>query len=75
MDVKVTPSDTEPGASVELNLEAKPNSYIGLLGVDQSVTLLKTGNDIEYVSQLDVLLPFTAKYNCLRQSLSFIFLE
>lgn len=52
MDVKVTPSDTEPGASVELNLEAKPNSYIGLLGVDQSVTLLKTGNDIEYVSQL-----------------------
>lgn len=56
----MTPSDTEPGASVELNLEAKPNSYIGLLGVDQSVTLLKTGNDIEYVSQLDVLLPFTA---------------
>lgn len=50
--MKVTPSDTEPGASVELNLEAKPNSYIGLLGVDQSVTLLKTGNDIEYVSQL-----------------------
>lgn len=48
----MTPSDTEPGASVELNLEAKPNSYIGLLGVDQSVTLLKTGNDIEYVSQL-----------------------
>lgn len=53
MDVKVNPSDTEPGASVELSLEAKPNSYIGLLGVDQSVTLLKTGNDIEYVSQLN----------------------
>lgn len=72
MDVKVTPSDTEPGASVELNLEAKPNSYIGLLGVDQSVTLLKTGNDIEYVSQLYLTLPFTVKYHSLQQSYKFL---
>lgn len=27
---------------------SKPNSYVGLLGVDQSVLLLKKGNDIEH---------------------------
>lgn len=30
-----------------LTVNAHPNSYVGLLGVDQSVLLLKRGNDIE----------------------------
>ncbi|XP_054284946.1 CD109 antigen-like isoform X2 [Macrosteles quadrilineatus] len=60
VDVRINPSETEPGASVELNLEAKPNSYIGLLGVDQSVTLLKTGNDIEYEHVLQEMRSYDA---------------
>jgi CD109 antigen len=32
---------------VTLTLNAHPKSYVGLLGVDQSVLLLKRGNDIE----------------------------
>uniref|UniRef100_A0A1B6EFY6 TEP1-F n=1 Tax=Clastoptera arizonana TaxID=38151 RepID=A0A1B6EFY6_9HEMI len=47
VNVAANPTETEPGNNVELSLEAKPNSYIGLLGVDQSVLLLKGGNDIE----------------------------
>ncbi|KAL1124405.1 hypothetical protein AAG570_001034, partial [Ranatra chinensis] len=46
VNVDVNPSETEPGANVELKIETKPNSYIGLLGIDQSVLLLKSGNDI-----------------------------
>ena len=30
-----------------LTVNAHPNSYVGLLGVDQSVLLLKRGNDID----------------------------
>lgn len=33
-----------------MTFEAKPNSFIGVLGVDQSVLLLRSGNDITYVS-------------------------
>jgi len=38
-----------PGENVNLMISAKPNSFIGLLGVDQRSLLLKSGNDISYV--------------------------
>ncbi|XP_075211329.1 CD109 antigen-like isoform X2 [Lycorma delicatula] len=47
VNVRTNTEETEPGANVEISLEAKPNSYIGVLGIDQSVLLLKSGNDIE----------------------------
>ncbi|KYN22068.1 hypothetical protein ALC57_05544 [Trachymyrmex cornetzi] len=37
-----------PGENVNLMISAKPNSFIGLLGVDQRSLLLKSGNDISY---------------------------
>ena len=37
---------TEPGKSLNLKVTAAPASYVGLLAVDQSVLLLKGGNDI-----------------------------
>lgn len=40
-------------------MSTKPNSYVGLLGVDQSVLLLKKGNDIEKSSVFEEL----EKYN------------
>lgn len=43
-------NETNPGGTVELVITSKPNSYIGLLGVDQSSILLKSGNDISHVS-------------------------
>lgn len=49
VDLKVTPGEVMPGESVNLVLSAKPNSFIGLLGIDQRSILLKSGNDISYV--------------------------
>ncbi|KAE8737042.1 Thioester-containing protein, partial [Frankliniella occidentalis] len=46
VDVALTPSTTEPGRDVELRLQTRPNSYIGILAVDQSVLQLRAGNDI-----------------------------
>ncbi|XP_055840284.1 CD109 antigen isoform X8 [Episyrphus balteatus] len=41
------PIETKPGADVEIKVNTDPNSYVGLLGVDQSVLLLKSGNDLK----------------------------
>lgn len=32
---------------VDLTIISKPNSFIGLLGVDQSVLYLRSGNDLD----------------------------
>lgn len=39
-------SQTSPGQDVDITIISKPNSYIGLLGVDQNA-LLRHGNDLE----------------------------
>lgn len=49
VNIEATPSEVEPGKIVELSIQAKPNSYVGVLGIDQSVLLLKSGNDITHV--------------------------
>lgn len=46
VDMDVRPGETQPGSNVDITLRTKPNSYVGLLGVDQSVLLLQSGNDI-----------------------------
>lgn len=45
----MAPKEVAPGENVNLIITSKPNSYIGLLGVDQRSLLLKSGNDISYV--------------------------
>lgn len=52
VDIKVTPGETNPGANVDLTITSKPNSYVGILGVDQRSLLLKSGNDISMVINL-----------------------
>lgn len=37
---------SSPGDNVELTVHADPKSIVNLLAVDQSVLLLKSGNDI-----------------------------
>ena len=39
-------NQTKPGGNVDIQVDTRPSAYVGLLGVDQSVLLLKTGNDI-----------------------------
>ncbi|XP_011158223.1 CD109 antigen isoform X2 [Solenopsis invicta] len=48
IDLKLTPEEVKPGDNVNLMISAKPNSFVGLLGVDQRSLLLKSGNDITY---------------------------
>lgn len=51
INVDISRDEAEPDTSVDISFEAKPNSYIGVTGIDQSVLLLKTGNDISHVSR------------------------
>lgn len=48
VDVKLG-SEAGPGDEIGLTVSTNPDSYIGLLGVDQRSLLLKSGNDISYV--------------------------
>ncbi|KAH8411883.1 hypothetical protein KR222_001277 [Zaprionus bogoriensis] len=40
------PVDVKPSEEVKLKVKTDADSYVGLLGVDQSVLLLKSGNDL-----------------------------
>lgn len=44
--MSIDKTSVEPGDSVSFKVTADPDSYVGLLAVDQSVLLLKSGNDI-----------------------------
>ncbi|CAK9821472.1 CD109 antigen [Anthophora retusa] len=48
VDIKIVPEEVAPGENVNLFVTSKPNSYVGLLGIDQRSILLKSGNDISY---------------------------
>ncbi|XP_069963587.1 thioester-containing protein 1 allele R1 isoform X5 [Bactrocera oleae] len=45
IDISAQPQ-AKPGEEVQLHIKTDPDSFVGLLGVDQSVLLLKSGNDI-----------------------------
>ncbi|XP_053692791.1 thioester-containing protein 1 allele R1-like isoform X3 [Sabethes cyaneus] len=46
LKVSLSQSESKPGEQVNITISTNPDSYVGLLGVDQSVLLLKSGNDI-----------------------------
>ncbi|KAK9304587.1 hypothetical protein QLX08_004027 [Tetragonisca angustula] len=48
VDIKMTSEEVVPGDNVNFVITSKPNSYVGLLGIDQRSILLKSGNDISY---------------------------
>lgn len=48
VDIKVNTDETKPGDTVDLTITSKPNSYVGILGVDQRSLLLKSGNDLSH---------------------------
>jgi CD109 antigen len=47
VDLKLSSEQAKPGETLNISVSTRSNSYVGLLGVDQSVLLLKKGNDIE----------------------------
>lgn len=59
IDIDLSKDQGKPGGQLEIVVSSSPNSYVGLLGVDQSVLLLKKGNDIEKSTVFDEL----DKYN------------
>ena len=46
VSLSVDKTSVEPGTPVKFSVKADPDSLVGLLAVDQSVLLLKSGNDI-----------------------------
>lgn len=46
LKVTLSKAESKPGEDVDIVVNTNPDSYVGLLGVDQSVLLLKSGNDI-----------------------------
>jgi Alpha-2-macroglobulin bait region domain len=59
VDISLSNEQVKPGENVSISINTKPNSYVGILGVDQSVLVLKSGNDIERSTVFDDL----EKYN------------
>lgn len=41
--IDLSKQEARPGDEIEITIDTNPNSYVGLLGVDQSVLLLKSG--------------------------------
>ncbi|XP_050743997.1 thioester-containing protein 1 allele R1 isoform X2 [Drosophila biarmipes] len=59
--IEVTvPEKAEPGEVVNLSVKTDPHSFVGLLGVDQSVLLLGSGNDLSHKHILDNLSNFAS---------------
>lgn len=46
IELNVTPESVAPGQTIDLAVKSNPNSYIGLLGIDKSVLILRGGNDL-----------------------------
>ncbi|CAD5206260.1 unnamed protein product [Bursaphelenchus okinawaensis] len=46
VSLNIDKQSVEPGETVKFTVKADSDSYVGLLAVDQSVLLLKSGNDI-----------------------------
>jgi CD109 antigen len=46
VSLSIDRQSVEPGEPVRFTVRAAPDSFVGLLAVDQSVLLLKSGNDL-----------------------------
>lgn len=44
--VKLSASETQPGQNVSIDVITHPDSYVGLIGIDQSVLLLKKNDGL-----------------------------
>lgn len=47
IELNVKPDTAKPGEVVDINIESKAKTFVGLVGVDQSVLLLRDGNNLD----------------------------
>lgn len=47
VDLSLSKAQAQPGDEIDVNVKTNPKSYVGLLGVDEKLLLLKSGNDID----------------------------
>lgn len=71
IDLSVTPEAAKPGHIVDIEVKSNPKSYIGLLGIDQSVLLLRGGNDLSYDDVWNELEMFYTQISYRKHSFSF----
>lgn len=58
VDLSLSPDTAKAGETVDISVKSNPKSSIYLLGVDQSVLLLKSGNDLSMGEALSELQNF-----------------
>lgn len=61
MELDISTREVRPGKEIDITVISKPNSYIGLMGIDQSVLLLRKGNDLDKSHVFDELDEFSRK--------------
>lgn len=62
MKIDLSTQRATPGQDIDITVSGKPNSFIGLLGVDQNAMMLKTGNDLNNAVVLDELDQYSQNY-------------
>lgn len=63
VNIQLSRSEAKPGDNVTILISSNPNSFIGILGVDQSVQLLKNDNDIQESTVFEEMKKFDTKYH------------
>jgi len=61
--VSFSSSEVRPGKGLSLTVDAHRGSYVGVMAVDQSVLLLKGGNDV--TQNMVRLLSFIQSWLCI----------
>lgn len=61
VDLDLSTNETQPSRCVNITVHTNPKSYVGLLGVDQSVLLLKDDNDFTIDHTLAEINSFQSK--------------
>lgn len=54
VDLNVSNDKCKPGEEVDIRVTSKPTSFVGLLGIDKSVIILKSGNDLSETDIFDL---------------------
>lgn len=47
VDLSLSKLEARPGEEIDVNMKTNPKSFVGLLGIDKSLLLLKSGNDLD----------------------------
>lgn len=47
ISLSLSTKQVRPGQDIDISIKTNPKSYVGMLGIDESLLLLKSGNDID----------------------------